>query len=318
MNVKYSIGIPAYKAKFLRECIDSILSQTYIDFELIIVNDASPENLDVIVNSYSDSRIKYYTNEKNFGAEHVIGNWNKCLSYSSGEYFLLMGDDDALEKNYLEEFDRLINKHPDLNVYHCRSLIIDENSKPISYTQSWPEFESVIDNMWHRMNGWRQQFISDFMYRRDFLVNNNGFYNNKLAWASDDITSYQAMLDLGVAHTNLPLLRYRRSPYNISSAGSVELKLEAIVQEYKWYDKFLAEFTSTDDGDLNRKNFLKEKLSQFKTKKNISTIAYSGFHNKKSFINNLIFWLNRIKKYNISYAEFVYILILSLKKKMAR
>lgn len=58
--MKFSITIPAYKAKFLKECIDSILSQTYNDFELIIVNDASPEYLDSIINGYSDSRIRYY------------------------------------------------------------------------------------------------------------------------------------------------------------------------------------------------------------------------------------------------------------------
>ena len=62
---KFSITIPAYKRTYLQECIDSILGQTYTDFELIIVNDASPEDLDSIVNSFSDSRIRYYKNEKN-------------------------------------------------------------------------------------------------------------------------------------------------------------------------------------------------------------------------------------------------------------
>ncbi|HBR4622135.1 TPA: glycosyltransferase, partial [Klebsiella pneumoniae] len=118
-------------------------------------NDASPEDLDIIVSKYNDDRIKYYKNEKNFGAENVIENWNKCLSYASGEYFILMGDDDKLSLNYLKEFDELIEKNPDFNVYHCRSLIIDENSNVSTLTQSWPAHESVIENMWHRINGWR-------------------------------------------------------------------------------------------------------------------------------------------------------------------
>ena len=50
--MKFSITIPAYKRKYLKEAIDSCLSQTFKDFELIIVNDASPEDLDSIVNSY--------------------------------------------------------------------------------------------------------------------------------------------------------------------------------------------------------------------------------------------------------------------------
>jgi glycosyltransferase involved in cell wall biosynthesis len=90
----FSIGIPAFKAKYLNECIDSILRQTYANFELIIVNDASPEDLETIVKSFTDSRIKYYCNDKNFGAEHVVDNWNKCLSIATGDFFVLMGDDD--------------------------------------------------------------------------------------------------------------------------------------------------------------------------------------------------------------------------------
>ena len=64
--VKYSFVLPAYKARFFREAIESILNQTYSEFELIIVNDASPEDLDSIVNSYSDERIRYYRNKEKY------------------------------------------------------------------------------------------------------------------------------------------------------------------------------------------------------------------------------------------------------------
>ena len=66
-NIKYTIAIPAFKKQYLKECIDSALNQSYRNFEIIIVNDASPENLDQIVNQYSDSRIHYYRNEIGFG-----------------------------------------------------------------------------------------------------------------------------------------------------------------------------------------------------------------------------------------------------------
>ena len=56
--MKYSILIPAYKETFLKECIDSILNQTYSDFEIIIVNDNSPYKLDDIIHTYNDSRIR--------------------------------------------------------------------------------------------------------------------------------------------------------------------------------------------------------------------------------------------------------------------
>ena len=65
--IKFSVLIPAYKGKFLEHTIHSVLSQNYQEFELIIVDDCSPEDLQAIVNKFSDSRILYYRNEQNCG-----------------------------------------------------------------------------------------------------------------------------------------------------------------------------------------------------------------------------------------------------------
>src|SRR5476651_1706297 len=165
----FTIAIPAYKSKFLKECINSILLQTYSDFELIIVNDCSPEPIEPIIKQFDDPRITYYKNEVNIGAENLVKNWNNTLDKASGEFFMMMGDDDKLEPNYLEEFVKLIEKYNTLNVFHCRTKIIDEHSKPIKLTPSCPEFETVYDSIWHRINGFRLQFISDFVYRTSML-----------------------------------------------------------------------------------------------------------------------------------------------------
>lgn len=76
-----SVTIPAYKRVYLKECIDSVLAQTYTNFEVIIVDDASPQQLHEIVEQYNDPRIRYYKNEIGYGARNVVGNWNKCLEY---------------------------------------------------------------------------------------------------------------------------------------------------------------------------------------------------------------------------------------------
>ena len=60
--------MPAYKAAFIREAIESILGQTYTDFELIIVDDASPEGLEAIVSEYNDPRLTYHKNEQNISS----------------------------------------------------------------------------------------------------------------------------------------------------------------------------------------------------------------------------------------------------------
>lgn len=58
-DIKFSVTVPAYKAQFLAECIDSILAQTYKNFELIIINDELLQNWEGIVSKYDDQRIRY-------------------------------------------------------------------------------------------------------------------------------------------------------------------------------------------------------------------------------------------------------------------
>ena len=81
--MKYSFVLPAYKAAYLKEAIDSILNQTYKEFELIIVNDASPEGVDAIVRSYDDPRIQYYVNAENIGGKDLVAQWNYSITYAN-------------------------------------------------------------------------------------------------------------------------------------------------------------------------------------------------------------------------------------------
>ena len=97
----FSFVMPAYKVEYLAKAIDSILNQDHIDFELIIVNDASPENLKEIVNIYNDRRILYFENEQNIGGKDLVKNWNHCLSLANGDYIILATDDDMFEPEYL-------------------------------------------------------------------------------------------------------------------------------------------------------------------------------------------------------------------------
>jgi len=237
--MRFTIAIPAYKRKFLYECIHSILNQDFKNFELIIINDASPENLDEIVQQFNDDRIIYYKNSVNIGAENVVDNWNLCLSYAKGDYFMLMGDDDTMQSNYLSVFNDLINSNPENEVYHCRSFIINSSSEVIGLTPSWPDWESVYENMWHRMNKFRSQYVSDFVYKRESLIKTGGYYKLPLAWASDDITSYTAAADKGIVHTQEPVFCYRQSEFTISNSGSIDLKMNAIIEEERWVDSFL-------------------------------------------------------------------------------
>lgn len=217
-NIKFSVTVPAYKSQFLKECIDSILAQTYTNFELIIVNDNSPQDLDTIVSQYHDVRIRYYKNKVGFGAENVVGNWNKCLEYATGGFIICMGDDDKLLPNCLEDYVKLIEIYPTLNLYHTMTEIIDANSEIFNIQESRPERESMLAMLWGRLNG-RIQYIGDWLFRVSKLRENGGFYFLPYAWSSDFLSSIIASEEGGVANTTKPGFQYRRSRITISSSS---------------------------------------------------------------------------------------------------
>lgn len=235
--MKFSITIPAYKRKFLKECIDSCLAQTYNDFELIIVNDHSPEDLDGTVNQYSDPRIRYHVNEQNCGAVNVVDNWNKCLEYAKGDYIICMGDDDKLLPCCLEEYAKLIDKYPGLSVYHAWTQLITDTSEHLTFQEQRPEYESAYAFLWHRWTYRHFQYIGDFLYDTKHLREHEGFFKLPLAWGSDDITAFRAAQDGGIANTQVPCFQYRINGQTISSTGSSRLKLKANELALQWYEE---------------------------------------------------------------------------------
>lgn len=236
-DIKFSVLVPAFKSRFLAECIESVLAQTYTHLELIIVNDASPENLDEIVARYDDRRIRYYVNEKNFGAVNVVGNWNKGLSYATGEYVICMGDDDKLLPCCLEEYRKLMEKYPGLGVYHGWTEMIDEKSEVTQIQMPRMEFEDVYSLMYFRFSG-RVQYIGDFLFETKSLKARNGFYHLPLAWGSDDISGFLAA-DKGIANTQTLVFQYRINGETISKSGNTRMKVHSMIEYWKWVYEFL-------------------------------------------------------------------------------
>ena len=239
-NIKVSITVPAYKAQYLAECIDSILAQTYKNFELIIVNDASPQDIDSIVSKYGDPRILYYKNKVGFGAEHVVGNWNKCLEYTTGDYIICMGDDDKLLPNCLEEYVKLIEQYPSLNLYHGMTLMINENSNITRVQPPRPIYESMFSIMYYRWFNDRPQYIGDWLFKTDALKAMGGFVDLPYAWESDDCSAYVASKDKGCANTQTPVFLYRINSQTISSkTTNTKDKLKAHLKALDIYKSLL-------------------------------------------------------------------------------
>jgi glycosyltransferase involved in cell wall biosynthesis len=302
-SIKFSITIPSFKIIYLEECIKSILLQSYTNFELIIIDDCSPDDLFSIVTKFNDPRISYYRNTVNIGALDVVDNWNIGLKYAKGDYIICMGDDDKLLPNCLEEYYNLINKFPNLNVYQSFSQIINEYGQIIDFVNALPEFESSLSLMWHNFRG-RKQFIGNILFDTKVLKNNGGFYKLPFALSSDEITTYIAADLTGIANSQLPLFQYRKNKYSITNNGNPFKLLDSVNLEEEWYINRLNEPTLNEYDNVYRQCLLNEMPNHFK-KKRRSIIKFSI--NKKSIFNIFIFLYYK-KKYNLSFKDFLIVL----------
>lgn len=307
--MKFSILIPAYKLAFFKECLDSILVQTYKNFEIVIVNDSSPEDLDSVVLKYSDSRIKYFKNEKNCGAINVVDNWNICLSHATGDYVICIGDDDKLLPNCLEDYFKLLEKYPNIGLLHGWTEIINEKSEVVNPTTHRCEFESALSLMWHRMHAYEQQFIGDFCFNREWLLQHGGFYKLPLAWGCDDISALIGASKNGVANTQIPVFQYRINSQTISKTGDISEKMNAILLAYKWKNDFLAKKLEHHQDELYRMDIL-SKIAHAYQKTCGQTIAADI---KCKALRGILYWWANRKKYNISLKTLLYAMVQSWK-----
>lgn len=245
--MRFSVTIPAYKSQFLREAIESVICQTFSDWELVIVDDCSPENLRSIAEPFlTDKRISYYHNQKNCGAVNVVDNWNICLSHCNGEYIINMGDDDRLLPCCLEEYDKLINKYSDLDVFHGRTEIIDDHGTLVTLQEPRPEWESAMSLVWNRWAFRNKQFIGDFCYRTEHLKASGGYHKLPLAWGADDISAARAAKVKGIANTASFVFQYRSNRHTITNSPAPKLsklKIEATIAQYHWFTSFLDEMS---------------------------------------------------------------------------
>lgn len=138
-----SVIIPVYKgAKFIGEAIQSVLAQTCSDFELIIVNDASPDNSREVIRQYSDPRLRYIEHEFNQGSDvaRLTG-----LGASSGQLIIFLDQDDFLHPEKLELHVAYFKQHPDVGVTYNARFEYEDWNKSIRGIWSPPEPLTLAD-----------------------------------------------------------------------------------------------------------------------------------------------------------------------------
>jgi glycosyltransferase involved in cell wall biosynthesis len=160
--MKVSVIVPNYNhASYLEQRMESILSQTYQDFEIIILDDCSADDSQKIIEQYRSnpkvSTIDY--NEKNSGS--VFGQWTKGIRLAKGEFIWIAESDDWCENNLLEILVKGTEENPGCTLAFAQSYCVDENGIVLWYTH--------FNHLAACMDG--KKYVSDYMLRRNAIVN---------------------------------------------------------------------------------------------------------------------------------------------------
>ena len=176
---KISVLMPIYKTNlsFLREAIESVINQTYQDFEFLILND-SPDHigLDEVVAGFSDNRIKYFKNEKNLG---ITPSRNKLLDLAKGEYVAILDHDDVCLPTRFEEEVKVLDEQPEIGVV---GSLYERFPKGGVRVSKMDEYNEAIER--HLIQGCGVLHPSA-MVRRSVLRNNNIKYEEEFTPAED-------------------------------------------------------------------------------------------------------------------------------------
>lgn len=143
---KISVVMPAYNAeKYIGEAIESILNQTFKDFEFIIINDGSVDHTKEIIREYNDPRIVLLENDKNRG---IVLSLNKGLDAATGKYIARMDADDIALKNRFERQVEYLDEHKDIGVLGKVTDVVarlGETQRLINADCSSKDFEKIMN-----------------------------------------------------------------------------------------------------------------------------------------------------------------------------
>lgn len=222
MSEAHSISVlmPVYNTKevYLRASIESVLSQTFTDFEFIIVNDGSTNNAEEVILSYKDSRIKYVKQEN----QGIVGALNNGWSKASGKYIARMDSDDIAYPERFAKQVKFLEENPEYSLVGSWAKIIP-SKKIIKLPQDIKIMDLLADCM----------FIHpSIMFRKADFEKFNLQYETGFEYAEDYCLYARAVKYLKMTNLQEVLLDYRVYPENSSSKNrDVRIKSSFKVQD---------------------------------------------------------------------------------------
>lgn len=248
MNKKLAIVIPAYKACFFRDVLDSIAKQNNRDFTVYIGDDASPDDLKSIVTEYEkEFDIVYFRFEKNLGRNDLVAHWERCISLSSEPLIWFFSDDDLMPYDGVERILKALQTYGESNVIFRFPLSIVDASGSVKYTN--PPFEgervSDYDFLLDKLSCRVSSAACEYVFSRDVWKRTGGFVRFPVAWCSDDATwaKFANSANGIISLPGNPVSWRNAEEKNISNSTCFDReKLEATTLFLEWIEKNYGRF----------------------------------------------------------------------------
>jgi len=229
---RVSVTIATYnRAHLIGRAIQSVLNQTYEDFELILVDDGSTDNTEGVVKGFDDDRLKYIRHHKNSGG--ATAPRNTALHAARGEYIAVLDDDDFWSySGKLEEQVEFLDTHPDYVLVGTNSVVVDENGRELAHNL-FPETDEEIRSRLLSQNCFAHSTV---MYRKWAAMVFGGYNPVK---GTPSLNDYELWLQLGTVgkFTNLPIygIHYTTWPGNISSKKRISKHVDdaKLISKYR-------------------------------------------------------------------------------------
>jgi glycosyltransferase involved in cell wall biosynthesis len=220
---RVSVCVPVYNGSaYIGACLESVLAQTFDDFELIVCDNCSTDDTEEVVRRYADPRIRYVRNPQNLG---LVGNANRCLALASGEYVCIFHHDDVMLPENLARKVACLDAHPDVGFVHSNILLIDQVGTLLA-THSWAE-DSWRDDVERGASLFRRFvmnmpsssliFIGAVLARKSAYDTVGGF-SPELPHCNDGEMWMRMLLFFDVACIGEPLVQYRTHPSSTSGS----------------------------------------------------------------------------------------------------
>lgn len=269
-KLKVSIIISCYNhGKYLKFCINSILSQTFKDFEIILINDGSTDDTVQIAKSFKDKRLRFFNHKKNIGA---IKRTNEGLKRATGGYINLFSADDGMLPKNLEKKARILEKSPEVGFVFSEMKVIDGDGKFIRDTNFRKSKSYVNKNDYYEFLSYGSFIHTASMLTKASCYKKIGFYDEEIPLGAEWYNQINLCKNYKSAYINEPLVFFRMHGENWSKWMDVKSqemdlikalnkhfgknpcskKLKKLVYGHTYYSLF--------KGNFSRHNFIKAVL----------------------------------------------------------